>query len=72
MLRLPATHDRVVHGRDWCVVLVLYAAAKLLEIADHAVLEWLTVLSGHTLKHLLAAAAAAWMLRAAVSYGSRR
>jgi hypothetical protein len=71
-LRLPPTHERVVPGRDWCAVLVLYAAAKLLETADHAVLESLTVLSGHTLKHLLAAGAAAWMLRAAVSSDSRR
>ncbi|WP_280152766.1 hypothetical protein [Piscinibacter sp. XHJ-5] len=71
-LRLPPTHERVVPARAWCAVLVLYALAKLLESADHAVMESLSLLSGHTLKHLLAAAAAAWMLRAAVSSGSRR
>ena len=46
-------------------MLGLYAAAKLMELADQAVLDALGVTSGHTLKHLLAAAAALWLLRAA-------
>lgn len=49
----------------WWAVLVFYAAAKTMEVADHAVLEWVGVVSGHTLKHLLAAAGAAWLLGAA-------
>ena len=72
VLRLPPTRVPVVSARDWCVVLALYAAAKLLETADHATLSALAFVSGHTLKHLLAAAAAAWLLRAAFSCGSRR
>jgi hypothetical protein len=37
----------------------LYAAAKVAELLDHQVLAALGAISGHTLKHLLAAAAAA-------------
>ncbi len=43
----------------------LYLLAKACEMADHSLLEALTLVSGHTLKHLLAAAAAAvvaWQL----------
>lgn len=68
-LRLPPTHEHVVAGRDWCIVLALYALAKLLESADHAVMASVSPLSGHTLKHLLAAAAAGWIVWAA---GGRR
>jgi uncharacterized protein (TIGR04206 family) len=39
--------------------LALYVAAKLAELGDHAVLASLGVVGGHTLKHLLATAAAA-------------
>ena len=71
LLRLPPTDQRVVPARDWCVVLALYAAAKLMESADHAMLTSLAVVSGHTLKHLLAAAAAAWLLRAVLASPAR-
>lgn len=37
--------------------ILLYVAAKLAELGDHAIYEGLGVMSGHTLKHLLAAAA---------------
>jgi Ceramidase len=46
---------------NWCVPLVLYAVAKAFEVADHAILDLTGVLSGHNLKHLAAAAAAAWL-----------
>lgn len=36
----------------------LYVLAKLCELADHALFDLLGVVSGHTLKHLLASAAA--------------
>lgn len=65
-MRLPVTSPTAVPGRDWIIVLTLYAAAKLAESLDHAVLATNGVMSGHTLKHLLAAAAAAWLLRAVV------
>lgn len=64
LLRLPPTHAGAVPGRNWWVVLALYAAAKLAEMADAVLMQWPMLLSGHTLKHLLAAAAAAWLLRA--------
>jgi Ceramidase len=49
----------------WWSALVLYAAAKAFEIADHSVLDALQFISGHTIKHLLAAVAAWLLLRAA-------
>lgn len=78
-LRLPPTGDTAVPGQDWLAVLGLYAFAKLAESFDHPVLAANGLVSGHTLKHLLAAAAAAWLLgavaraqRGGVSSGSRR
>jgi hypothetical protein len=41
--------------------LLLYAVAKFAELTDRAILAVTGVISGHTLKHLLAAAAA-WMI----------
>jgi hypothetical protein len=50
----------------WMAVLAIYAAAKLLEVNDHAVYEltghWA---SGHTLKHVVAALAA-WPVLSAI------
>ena len=60
-----ALDTQSLRASDWWGVLGLYAAAKLMELADHGVLEALGFTSGHTLKHLLAAAAALWLLRAA-------
>ncbi|HAT31295.1 MAG TPA: hypothetical protein DCW29_10725 [Janthinobacterium sp.] len=42
----------------------LYLLAKFCEVADHAIFDALGFVSGHTLKHLLASAAAlpAWQL----------
>jgi hypothetical protein len=65
LMQLAPRQQSGVPGRAWWTVLALYAAAKLMEIADDAVLDALVVTSGHTLKHLLAAAAAACVLRAA-------
>jgi hypothetical protein len=47
--------DRIAFG----CALVLYVAAKFAELADHQLLAALGVVSGHTIKHLLASAAAA-------------
>jgi hypothetical protein len=47
----------------WIVAAALYALAKLLEFLDHAVYSVGTIVSGHTLKHLAAAAAAFTVLR---------
>lgn len=48
------TSERIVFG----AALLLYVIAKITEFYDHALLAALGVVSGHTLKHLLAAAAA--------------
>jgi hypothetical protein len=50
------------NGADWMIALGLYAAAKAFEGADAPVFHALGV-SGHTLKHLLAAAGIAWLAR---------
>jgi hypothetical protein len=65
LLKLPTRSASALAQRDWWVVLGLYAAAKLMELADANILEALVITSGHTLKHLLAAGAAWWLLRAA-------
>lgn len=51
--------------REWpwlVLILGLYAVAKVLELNDSSVLGALGVISGHTIKHLLAAIAAAAVL----------
>ena len=63
--RLPARTPGALRHADWWIVLGLYAAAKVLELGDREVLDALGVTSGHTLKHLLAAAAALWLVRSA-------
>jgi len=64
LLRLPALHAACTPAHAWWAVLGLYAAAKAAEVADHAVLGATGWISGHTLKHLLAAAAAGWIVAA--------
>jgi hypothetical protein len=48
---------------DFAVVFGFYALAKFFETADHLVLVHTQSVSGHTLKHLAAAAAGYWILR---------
>ncbi|MGH8668106.1 MAG: DUF6962 family protein [Burkholderiales bacterium] len=51
---LPAQYS---HRRYFAYALGCYAAAKLFELGDHQLLQWTGgMLSGHTLKHLAAAA----------------
>ena len=73
-LRLPARGAHALRNGTWWTVLGLYAAAKTMELADQTVFDALGFTSGHTLKHLLAAAAALCLLRGAagLSFGSRR
>jgi len=78
-LRLAPTTPTAAPASAWWGVLGFYAAAKVFELADRPVFAALGGLSGHTLKHLFAAAGAAWLLGAAaaaqtarVSSGSRR
>ena len=59
-LLLPPKYTR---GSDFAVVVGFYALAKLLEESDRQVFSIGHIVSGHTLKHLAAAAAGYWILR---------
>jgi len=56
---------RWLRAGDLVGVLGWYAASKLLEALDAPIFALAGVVSGHTLKHLAAATAAAWLLRVA-------
>ncbi len=51
----------LINGKGWAIVLGLYALAKVFEIADHQLFNLLGFISGHTIKHLLAAMAAGYL-----------
>jgi len=53
------------YGRttDLLWVIGIYALAKAAEACDQAILNTAMLLSGHTLKHLIAAVAVFWLLR---------
>ena len=53
----------VLSAMDWHGAIALYLLAKVLEMRDLQVFEAIGLVSGHTLKHLLAAAAALWLAR---------
>jgi hypothetical protein len=59
-LLLPPRYTR---GSDFAVVVGFYALAKIFEEADRQVFAVGHLVSGHTLKHLAAAAAGYWVLR---------
>ena len=54
---------RYTRTSDLAVVVGLYAVAKALESLDKAIFALGHIVSGHTLKHLAAAAAGYWILR---------
>ena len=58
-----ATHPRYTRGSDFLCVLALYATALAAERLDHQVFGAGGWISGHTVKHVLAAVAAAWLSR---------
>jgi hypothetical protein len=60
VLLLPAKYTR---GSDFAAVVGFYVLAKVLEEADRQVFAVGHIVSGHTLKHLAAAAAGYWILR---------
>ena len=60
MLLYPPRYTR---GADLVIVIGFYALAKALEVLDKPIFAATGVLSGHTLKHLVAAAAAFWVWR---------
>ena len=55
--------SRYTLGRDVLVAVAIYAVAKLAELLDAQIYALGHLLSGHTLKHLLAALAVWWLLR---------
>jgi hypothetical protein len=60
VLLIPAKYTR---GSDLVVVVGLYVLAKILEESDRQIFALGHLVSGHTLKHLAAAAAGYWILR---------
>src|SRR5215813_10130607 len=54
---------RYTHGYNWLIAVSLYALAKLFEFTDDPIYSFGNLLSGHTLKHLSAAAACFVILR---------
>jgi hypothetical protein len=54
---------RYTNGHYWIVAAALYALAKLFEFTDAAIFSFGHISSGHTLKHLVAAAACFVVLR---------
>ena len=67
MLLIPfiiITHkSRYTRSKDLYIVLLLYLGAKLAEHFDGFLYTFGRILSGHSLKHLLAAVGAYWLLR---------
>jgi hypothetical protein len=57
---LPSAYTR---GTDLTIVAGFYVLAKVLEALDRPIFELGHIVSGHTLKHLAAAAAGYWILR---------
>lgn len=57
VLALALLRGQYTHRRYFAYALACYAAAKLFELGDHQFMQWTGGLaSGHTLKHLVAAA----------------
>ena len=65
VILIPATcalfRGGMLESADWHVAIGLYVLAKLLEMRDTQVFDTVGLVSGHTLKHLLAAGAALWL-----------
>jgi hypothetical protein len=55
--------SRYTRGGDIYAIVAWYALAKAAEIADQQIYDLGNLVSGHTVKHLLAAGAAYWILR---------
>jgi hypothetical protein len=60
LLLYSPTYDR---GGDYLIALGFYGLALLTEHLDRAIFEFTGVISGHSIKHLLAAVAVYWLLR---------
>jgi len=70
---LPLETGRIHRGLSirWPLVIALYALAKMLELGDHLVFEWTGhLVSGHSLKHIVASCAA-WPVVAALKEAAK-
>jgi hypothetical protein len=54
---------RYTRGKDFAIVFGFYIVAKIVETADRPIFAHGHLISGHTLKHLAAAAAGYWIFR---------
>ncbi|HET7134028.1 MAG TPA: alkaline phytoceramidase, partial [Gammaproteobacteria bacterium] len=63
IVALAMLRSRYTRGGDLLVVAAIYAAAKIFEMLDGQIYALGTFVSGHTLKHLLAALAVCWLVR---------
>ena len=55
--------SRYTHGAYVVHLIAIYAIAKVCEVLDHRIYALGEIVSGHTLKHLIAAVATYWILR---------
>lgn len=53
---------RYTRGADLLIALGIYGVAKIFEGADRMIFSWGGIVSGHTLKHVVAALSAWWIL----------
>jgi hypothetical protein len=60
---LAARPGRYTRVGDWWTVIGIYVVARLAEVLDAAIYAAGALVSGHTLKHVIAALAAFWVLR---------
>jgi hypothetical protein len=63
LLMLALFPPRYTRGSDFIASLGIYGLAKVLEAADRPIFALGHIVSGHTLKHLVAALSAYWILR---------
>ena len=63
--------SRYTRGRDIFVIAGLYGLAKLFEGLDKTIFALVRIVSGHTLKHLVAALACYWVVHMLVSRNSK-
>jgi hypothetical protein len=63
IVALAFVHSRYTRGSDLFTVGALYGFAKAAEVLDRQIYQLGGILSGHALKHLLAAAALYWLAR---------
>lgn len=63
LLLMMLVRSKYTRGADFAVVVGFYVPAKILEETDRQVFALGHIVSGHTLKHLVAAGAGYWILR---------